>query len=283
MIKIKINGGLGNQLFQYATGYAFARYHDVELVVDISDAVNYKLHDLRLVHLSCSARFDARKSILDRILFNTKFVKLISKFFYFYCIEKNLLYSNELKSISNNKTLIGYFQNENYFKEVRHELLNQFKPKASYSDYQNDILALMLDSNSLSIHIRRGDYLTDPHANKIHGLCDIDYFNKAIDYLKNEHVISNSTNIFVFSDDIIWCKENVFFQFNTIYVDDDSEKPELDMWLMSNCNNHIISNSTFSWWGAWLNSDTDKVVVAPKQWFANGMANDIQPKSWILL
>lgn len=283
MIKVKIIGGLGNQLFQYATAYSCAKYHNSELLIDISDAVNYKLHDLRLTHLHCNATFETDKSFLDQVFLNTKIGRFISRSIGLYYIEKNLTFSNDVKKLSKNKKLIGYFQNEKYFSDVRDDLIEQFKPKHSFSVYQNEILELMQKCNSLSIHIRRGDFLSDLSANKVHGICDISYFDRAIDYLTSNNVINPLTKVFVFSDDIEWCKQNAKFNFETIYINDDFNKPELDMWLMSKCNNHIISNSTFSWWGAWLNSDSRKTVVAPKQWFANGMNTDVQPNSWIML
>lgn len=283
MIRVKINGGLGNQLFQYASGYAFARDNQTELIVDISDALDYKVHSLRLTQLSCSARFDENKSFMDRLLLHRRFIKMTSTFLPHYYIEPDLLYNNKLKSIADNKKLIGYFQSELYFNHYREELLKEFSPKNKFSAYQDSVLKLIKGSNALSIHVRRGDYIANPEANIIHGLCDINYFERAIDFLEEKGLVNLNTKIFLFSDDIHWCKENVRFKYDTILINDDFNEPELDMWLMSNCNNHIISNSTFSWWGAWLNNDINKVVIAPKNWFANGMETNIQPESWILL
>lgn len=282
MLKIRINGGLGNQLFQYATAFALAKNNKTEMVVDISEAVNYSVHPLRLTELNCSARFDDKSSLQDKILLHPRLIRFASMFFKQYYIESSLKHDSALQEIANNKLLIGYFQCEKYFKSYRDELLKEFLPKKDFSNYQRSLAEKIKSVNSLSIHIRRGDYIINPDANAIHGVCDKEYFDRAIKYLVEQKFISNKTNIFLFSDDIEWCKTHLNFPYSTVYVEGDAHCPELDMWLMSYCNHNIISNSTFSWWGAWLNKNSDKVVVAPQKWFANGMECDIQAESWVL-
>lgn len=284
MIKVRINGGLGNQLFQYATAYALAKKMNVSMQVDISEAMKYRVHPLRLDKLSCSVPFSKKINIIDKILLHPRIISYSSKLLNRYYMEPNLRYCDFSSRMENNLFLIGYFQSELYFREYRTELLEEFRPKKNFSPYQENIKKKISSSNSLSIHIRRGDYISNPDASSVHGICDKAYFNRSIDYLQEKGVISEKTNFFIFSDDIKWCRDNLNFPYETIFVEGDSESPELDMWLMSYCNHHIISNSTFSWWGAWLNIYPNKCVIAPLDWFKTlHDSTDIVPESWVRL
>lgn len=282
MIKIRINGGLGNQLFQYAAAYALSKKMNVPMLVDISEAIKYQIHPLRLDKLSCSAHFSIKLNVFDRVLMHPRIVPYSSKLSSRYYLEPDLRYRDLSSSVVGGTFLNGYFQCELYFKEYRKELLKEFFPNKDFSFYQREIKEKIQSTNSLSIHIRRGDYVSNPDAFSVHGICDEEYFSRSIEYFEEQNIINEKTVLFVFSDDIEWCADNLHFPFDTVFVKGDSESPELDMWLMSYCDNHIISNSTFSWWGAWINDKKDKVVVAPEKWFANGMACDIQPDTWVL-
>lgn len=284
-MKVKIIGGLGNQMFQYATAYALSKKIDEELIVDISDAIKYKVHPLRLTELSCSSKFISKSFFYEKYIYNEIDYR-IKRVIYPYCyIEKNLMFDSKLfnENIAKNKKIVGYFQCEKYFKAYRTELLSEFKPKSEYSDYQEHILREIMKGNSCSIHIRRGDYVTNSNANNVHGTCNEDYFIKALNHLSAGRNINEETTLFVFSDDIEWCKKNIKLPYKMLFVNGDDVRSELDMWLMSKCEHNIISNSTFSWWAAWLNNNHQKVVVAPKVWFKNGMDNEIVPDSWVKL
>lgn len=281
MIKIQINGGLGNQLFQYATAFSLAKSNKTKLLVDISSAINYHVHPLRLTELNCSAQFDDKISLYKKILLHPRLIKFSSMIFTSYYIEPSLKYDNTLQYTANNKLLIGYFQSELYFKNCRGELLKEFLPKTEFSSYQSLLAEKIKGESSLSIHIRRGDYITNSNASAIHGVCNKEYFDRAIEYLVEQKKVTTKTNVYIFSDDIEWCKAHLSFPYSTVYVEGDSQHPELDMWLMSYCNHNIISNSTFSWWGAWLNTNSNKCVIAPKQWFKTlHDSTDIVPEQW---
>jgi len=281
MIKIRIDGGLGNQLFQYATAFALAKNLKTDMSVDISAAVNYKVHPLRLTELNCSAPFDEKLPLIERFLLHPRLIQFSSKVISRYYLEPNLKYNKSLQETADNKLLIGYFQSEQYFKNYRAELLKEFFPQREFSSYQQSLIKKIKNGNSLSIHIRRGDYVTNLDANNTHGICNQEYFSKAIQYLVKQKKISEKTKVFIFSDDIKWCKENLKFLYETEFVNGDINCPELDMWLMSYCTHNIISNSTFSWWGAWLNTNSNKCVIAPKQWFKTlHSSTDIVPKQW---
>jgi hypothetical protein len=285
MIRIKIIGGLGNQMFQYATAYAVARDIKEELVVDISHAIDYKVHPLRIVKLSCSAPFSDEKHFLDSLLFRPKLEPILRLLTDKYYIEQSLRYNSILDSGVKDKTLVGYFQSEKYFSHYRDDLLNEFKPQAPFSKKQRSLIKRIHSSSAVSMHVRRGDYVTSPEANQYHGVCNERYFMDALDRLKKLNLLNKGTIIFIFSDDIEWCKKNIKLELETVFVEGDEEHPELDMWIMSYCKHNIISNSSFSWWGAWLNNNLQKIVIAPKVWFANTSydSKDILPITWISL
>ena len=178
--------------------------------------------------------------------------------------------------------LDGYFQCEKYFKDIREIILEQFSINQDISNYTKEIKNKIQNfQNSCSLHIRRGDFVNSKNIN-IHGACDIEYYKKAMKYL--EEKVEN-INYFIFSDDIEWVKENLAIQ-NAIYIDSKEKRiPHEDIYLMSLCKNNIIANSSFSWWGAWLNQNEKKMVIAPKRWFADdkleSQSKDIVCESWV--
>ncbi|WP_336175308.1 alpha-1,2-fucosyltransferase [Acinetobacter ursingii] len=284
-MKVKIIGGLGNQMFQYATAYALARKRNEELILDLSLALNYDVHPLRINQLQCHyGKFENKAPEYEKYVFSTKIPSLLKKYIFFRCyIEQSLKFNKNLLQETGQKKLVGYFQCEQYFKEYRDDLLEEFKPKESFSELQTHIKKMIELDSSCSMHIRRGDYFTNPEATAFHGMCNNEYFMKALKYLEKKQKIDKNTKIFIFSDDIEWCKENIDIDYDTYFVPADDKRSEMDMWLMSYCQHNVISNSTFSWWGAWLNQNPNKCIIAPKNWFRNGEPNSIVPDLWIQL
>lgn len=284
-MKVKIIGGLGNQMFQYATAYALAKKKNEELILDLSLALNYDIHPLRINQLRCHyGKFENKAPKYEKHVFSTKIPSFLKKYVFFRCyIEPSLKFNKELLQEAGQKKLVGYFQCENYFKEYRDDLLEEFKPKEGFSEFQIHVKKMIELGSSCSIHIRRGDYFTNPEATAFHGLCNQDYFMNALKYLNENKKINKDTKIFIFSDDIEWCKQNIAINYETFFINPDDVRAEMDIWLMSYCQHNIISNSTFSWWGAWLNQNPDKCVISPKNWFKSGVDNDVIPESWIKL
>ena len=283
MIIVKIIGGLGNQMFQYAYSKAL-QHKGYKVKIDISAFDTYKLHggyqldkyaiDLEVSTLEENRNFyknNIYSKILKRFGFNNK--KIVG--------EKTLLFDEKLLHIDDDKYIEGYFQSEKYFIDIREELLKRFIITSSTSNYTEKIKNDILNSSmSCSIHIRRGDFTNSVNQN-IHGTCDIKYYQNAMSYIGN--TIGN-VDYFIFSDDIDWVKDNLNVE-NAIYVDSKENRlPHEDMYLMSLCSHNIIANSSFSWWGAWLNQNNDKIVVAPEKWFANdkfyNQSSDIVPDNW---
>lgn len=284
MVIVKIIGGLGNQMFQYAYAKALEQKgHEVK--IDISAFETYKLHggyqlDKYNIDLDSSIKDENDKFYKNNLC--SKVLRKIGLNFSKRIKEKSLLFDKKLLEIDDNSYLDGYFQCEKYFKDIREIILKQFTINQDISNYTKEIKNKIQNSqNSCSLHIRRGDFVNSTNIN-IHGACDIEYYKKAIQYL--EEKVEN-INYFIFSDDIEWVKENLAIQ-NAIYIDSKEKRiPHEDIYLMSLCKNNIIANSSFSWWGAWINRNENKIVIAPKRWFADdkleSQSKDIVCESWV--
>jgi len=261
VIKIKLKGGLGNQMFQYAYGRKLILLDKKDVVFDISFFG------------------DARESIdTNRPFLLDKFI--INNSIKFENIKENFFQKIVKKIISNITGEYGFYQNEKYFKDIEDVIRKEFTLKDQLSGVSKKAEVEISNSkNSVSIHIRRGDYVTDKNTNIHHGTCGLDYYQNAIKYILD---VVESPTFFIFSDDIEWVKENLKIE-NCVYVSNPEIKDYEELILMSKCRHNIIANSSFSWWGAWLNKTSDKIIVAPKQWLANKTANelDILPSSWI--
>lgn len=286
MVKVKIIGGLGNQMFQYAAARALAVKHNTEVSANISVFSSYEVHPLSIDKLSCNCKFDSRGNFLSKILDIPYIRNTFSKFSHFFnvYIEKDLSYNSEFFNSNIDVSLFGYFQTEKYFLNIRELLLKEFSLNAPLAKHEALVENTITESDSVAIHIRRGDYISNISANNVHGTCGNEYFIDALSHLNKLNLLSDSTVLFVFSDDIEWCQDNLSFEYPTEFVKGSSDRPEVDIHLMSKCKHQIISNSTFSWWGAWLNTNPDKCVVAPLQWFKTlHDSTDIVPEQWIRL
>ncbi len=256
---IPITGGLGNQLFQYVHGRKLEIIDKKEVVFDTSFFIN-----------SRSKKDTPRPFLLDRFNINpeAKFSpnpkNRITKFF-----------KKVISKITGNYPL---FQSEKYFAEIKDTILQELTLKNPLSTQtQNIVNNIKLQTNSVSLHIRRGDYVNNKH----HQLCDLEYYYHAEHYIKSK---INNPLFFIFSDDIEWVRKNLNIG-NTVFVSDKNITEVEEMFLMSQCKHNIIANSTFSWWGAYLNQKDGKIVITPKQWTKDKSANelDILPKNWIQL
>ncbi len=283
MIIVKVIGGLGNQMFCYAYAKALqVRGHDVK--IDISECEIKKLHGGYQLDKYKTDISIATKKEISTILSNSLMKKIFSKIGILQknqINEKLLLFDQKLLNIKDNSYISGYFQSDNYFKNIRSILLNHFLTNNEISDYSKKIKKLIQESeNSCSLHIRRGDY-TNSVNKKIYNTCNPDYYKKALGYIKE---YNEKTDFFIFSDDINWVKNNLQIKNATYIQNIDNKIPHEDIYLMSLCKNNIIANSSFSWWGAWLNKYNKKIVIAPKRWFLDkklyAQSKDIVPIEW---
>jgi hypothetical protein len=174
-----------------------------------------------------------------------------------------------------NLILSGYFQSEKYFVENQNFIRNLFDVDEQSKKIIEKIISTDILYKSCSLHIRRGDYLSYPDH---HPVCDIEYYKNAMNFISNKTII-------LFSNDIDWCKKNLILDGKElIYIENNFDY--IDLWMMSLCENNIIANSSFSWWGAWLNKNNNKIVVAPKKWFGNALQHntkDLYPEKWIVI
>lgn len=186
------------------------------------------------------------------------------------------------KNIPDNIYLDWYWQSYKYFDSIWNELKEIFEVKTEIDNENQKILDLIKKDflNSVSVHVRRWDYITNNNASSWHWVCSVDYYNEAIKYITEK--IDNSY-FFVFSDDIAWVKENIYFWKNVYFVDNNNWKWHEDLRLMYNCGNHIIANSSFSWWWAYLWRNEYKIILAPKKWLQNDKYSfdNLIPNDWI--
>lgn len=286
MIITRITGGLGNQMFQYAIGKAIAKKRADEFKLDISF---YPKQTLRKYELN---QFNIEENIAN----DDEIVKLAGNQNTWFKIKRRLglnpkrpksyfveketaVFDKDIFAYQDDIYLDGYWQNETYFKGLRDDILKDFTLKNDISNEAKKYLEDIQNSQSVSLHVRRGDYVQNAHTNSVHGTCDLEYYQKAIKHI--EQNIENP-NFYIFSDDIVWCKENFGFLENKVFVDDTKSAFD-DLELMKNCKHNIIANSTFSWWGAWLNKHNEKIVVAPKVWWVSRDYKNIACEDWILI
>jgi hypothetical protein len=291
MVAVELIGGLGNQMFQYATAKALSLHRNEALLLDSRLFDNYKLHSYSLKHFNIDASVvkndvplkdrSIPKKIIDKLLEKADALTLHNRIFKNYQ-EKELLFDENLfKTNKKNIYLKGYFQSEKYFLKYQDEIRKDFEIVTPHKKETADMLKIITAENSVSIHIRRGDYISNPNANAVHGTCNLEYYHRAIEIMREK---VNNPVFFIFSDDIDWAKENLNIE-NTMYFVDftDASTNYEDIKLMSSCKHNIIANSSFSWWGAWLNRNKNKNVIAPSRWFSTDMLNskDIIPESWM--
>lgn len=289
MVISYISGGLGNQMFQYAAGLSLACLRKTSLFVDVrfySESSVHQGYELDRVFdcgpLAVNDEDLVRMLGVRRHSFCQRILKLkMAKAFRgkYFVVEPETGFWPDFFTLSDNSYLYGHWQSERYFRVIQDVVRNHFKFKNIDCVNLNYYKKLMLSENSVSVHIRRGDYLNS----NFHGLCSVDYYKRAIDVVGS--LVPNPV-LYFFSDDIGWVKDNFIHNFNVRYIDFNKGSCSWkDMYLMTLCKHHIIANSSFSWWGAWLGSDINKVVIAPKRWFlkANVNAQYICPSSWLCL
>ena len=257
---INIKGGLGNQMFQYAYGRA------LEL------AGKKIIFSTFFVKAGQAKRDTAREFKLDKFNIKTKTGFTDKKYHLQNLISR---IKNRLGFKDN-----GWWQGEKYFKAVETDIRQEFTPKNPLPEKYAGMIRQIAGTQSVSLHVRRGDYVNNSKTKAIHDVCDLDYYERAIAVIKAR--INNPT-FFVFSDDIDWVANNLDMRPPVFYVSSLKGEDCEELALMSQCKYNIIANSTFSWWGAWLNNNPDKIVVAPKQWFTNKSSDEvgILPKTWL--
>jgi hypothetical protein len=282
---------MGNQMFQYAAGYALARRQDAPLTLDLSwfaaltgvDGVTERQYALAPYDLPAQLRSTPaarRPGLLARVL-RRMFPTVANGNTY---QETSFLFDPGLLQRKPPVTLNGYFQSYRYFEAVEADIRAQFGTPRVMSEGTREMLARIQAVNAVCVHVRRGDYVTNAAAAAFHGLCEIDYYLQGLAHL--ESAAPAARECFVFSDDPQWVRENLRLPLPTTVVDiNGPQAAHEDLWLMAACRDFVIANSSMSWWGAWLGTHPQKQVVAPLKWFKDKGhdTRDLIAPSWIRL
>ncbi len=270
MIIVRLRGGLGNQLFQYAAGKSLAMHHNTELKFD---TYTYKSHPYRKFQLHHFLIDDpvAEEKEINSLIGNNKVLRYINKRYNTLLNSKKVFiqphyhFYQNFFNLPSPLYLSGYWQSEKYFLPVKKQIQEKVIPRLSFSEENRTLVSRMQSGNSVSLHIRRGDYTSNSRYADFFGVVEDAYYERAMDRIYAE---VENPEFYVFSDDIEWSKKKYDSFSNFTFIDhNQGDNSYWDMVLMSNCKHNIIANSTFSWWGAWLNQNPGKKVVAPKKWF----------------
>jgi len=271
MVIVRLIGGLGNQLFQYAMARRISIINNEPIKLDIFPFQQYKLRNYSLMHFNIVESFATIEEI-QAIFAAGRVIR--ESYFHF---------DPQILKAPGNIYLDGYWQTEKYFKDIQATIREEFLIKTPSEQIDLAAAYKIMGCNSISLHIRRADYVTNPDANKVHGCCSMEYYRRAI--IKMASVV-NDPHFFIFSDDIKWSQANVTIDYPTTFVSQNGpDKNYEDLRLMSLCKHHIIANSSFSWWGAWLSTNKNKIVIAPNRWFqvTDIDTKDIIPENWFVI
>lgn len=283
MIITRLIGGLGNQMFQYALARKLALLNNSPFQLDIFSFETYKFHRYILKYFNVIENLATEKEIAD--VKKQGLSRLLEKIKPYYrqsiVVEKYPTFDQNILKINGNAYLDGYWQCEKYFNDIRDILLKEFTVKNGLSASALKIGEEINKTESVSLHIRHGDYLSAKFSD-FYEPASIEYYHRAIKKITQK--IKNPI-FFIFSDTIEWAKKNLKINYPTIFVSNPAIKDYEELILMSQCKHNIIANSTFSWWGAWLNQNPNKIIIAPAKWFKikNKRYDDkkIYPSQWI--
>ena len=296
MITVFLTGGLGNQMFQYAAGRVLSERTGARLLIDLSFLnVRTKNTTLRDYELGCFVldknikvvSSKLRGLLLSKLYFNirnTLFGKKIAEYFSIFTARESCNFDPRFSQLQHHVKLLGHFQSEKYFSGRKHLIQNSFTFKEELYGKNNELAGMIKNANAVSVHIRRGDYIHNHKAANNFVSCSKEYYEQAMAYICEK---VESPYFFIFSDEPETAKK-ILQQHNAIYINNNTGTDSYnDMRLMSLCKHNIIANSSFSWWGAWLNNYPGKIVIAPRQWFKNEVNNnnvrDLLPQEWIKL
>ncbi|MCA9658006.1 MAG: alpha-1,2-fucosyltransferase [Myxococcales bacterium] len=288
MIITKLSGGLGNQMFQYAVGRAAAWRAGAELLIDNSiyaDPAPYPSREYALSQFSLDERVAAKADVralvggglLERVLPRRWSGPRGRR-----VVEADFTFDPEILSCGAGVYLEGYWQSERYFLEFTDEIRQRFTLIDELSVSELPLARQMREAPSVSLHVRRGDYVAVASTNELYGTCSLQYYAEALRVVCER---AGAPRVFAFSDDPEWVKGNLKTDLPLCVVSDGRLTEGQELVLMSLCQHHIVANSSFSWWGAWLDPSPDAIVVAPDRWFqaAPWDTRDLVPESWIRL
>lgn len=278
-------------MFQYATARSLALKHDTVLLADSRSFRTYRLHSYLIDRFQVEMQEADATNLHGMVLppdkrnaFTKGWWSLRNRGRMKIFRERGLEYQAGFKSLPDNTYLLGYWQSERYFHHIAPLLRTELSRPEPIDDVNQTVVSEMDGTMAVSLHIRRGDYVSNPRTLMVHGTCSLDYYQAAARYVADR--VGEPPTFFVFSDDPEWTRENLKLPFAMRFISHNPvEDPSLDLRLMSHCQHHVIANSSFSWWGAWLNPSDQKIVVACRRWFADPDRNDrdLVPENWVRL
>lgn len=293
MIVAAISDRLGNQMFQYAAAKGLAAKQHTVVKID----KRYYDHHAPDGYFYGLDAFNIDQNLISNQeikeytgLSNTLLHKGIRKVYKNHQLanrnhiydERFFHYDDEINKLGDKVYLRGYWQSYKYFEHIENEIRNDFRFKFPINVEQDDFAQQILQSNAVCLSIRRGDHLWHPVTSKKYGHCDAPYYTKGLEIISTKE---KDLKLFIFSDDIDWCSQNIKFDYPTVFVKHQFEKPRFDYYLqlITLCKHFVIPVSTFPWWGAWMSNYKNKTVIAPKVWFTDDSVNtdDLFPDTWI--
>lgn len=282
MVVSTLIGGLGNQMFQYAAGRALALRNGTQLRLDLGWLENQpalvtpRRYELDCFHVQaelCSIYPRTRRERAREL------VRLSPRVWR----EEVFRFDPRVLELPDNVRLIGYWVDERYFldaaAQIRDDFRFRYRPDERSAELAEEIRGSRM---AVSVHVRRGDYVSDERTATLHGVLPHDYYTAAVRRIQS--IVANP-RFYVFSDDPDWCRSNLELGAPTVYVSHNQGHGWEDLRLMSRCAHHVIANSSFSWWGAWLNPRPDKIVIAPRRWIADDSydTSHVVPPEWVTL
>ncbi|WOB10079.1 alpha-1,2-fucosyltransferase [Piscinibacter gummiphilus] len=288
-IVTKLFGGLGNQLFQYATARQLGLHLDRPVLADLSwfrniqDGETPRVPLLSHFHLPVSfVHSDGDPEHLAEPAANLwqairRPVRTINE-------KQPFRFDKRLQTLADRSRLaylVGYWQSFRYFEEARPHLLEDLRPSTVVDSHYADIATRIEGCQSVMVHVRRGDYVHSASAAKVHGALPLDYYRRALELVRGR---VKDPHLFFFSDDIAWVREHLHTDLPSEYVANASGDTAViaELGLMQRCHHHVIANSSLSWWGAWLADRHGQMVVAPRCWLKSEslVLDDLLPPSW---
>ncbi len=275
MIIVRLTGGLGNQMFQYAAGRALADRLGTELLLDtrafgkplaLKDYTRrtYALSPFKLrAKLATPVDLKGWPVWVVEIGMRLRAPRLMFRRWHF---EQAITYDPSVLTLREPVCLVGYWQSERYFRDIADRIRADFVLTRPLSESGAKLLKLARTEKSVGLHVRRGDFVSLKHAAQMHGLCSIDYYRSAMEIISER---CPGCRFLVFSDDPQWARAELPLDSSAIFVTGNEQQPERDLILMSACRHHIIANSSFSWWAGWLGYSPEQIVIAPTPWYAS--------------
>ncbi|MBI3865838.1 MAG: alpha-1,2-fucosyltransferase [Planctomycetia bacterium] len=284
-IEVMLRGGLGNQMFQYALGRALSIRSGLPLVFDLS-ALGFDVAVVRKYELACFrlCEHGMRKLPVPVHWAREKGLRILARFRSgpgYLIKEPSIAFEPGVLCRDRPCRLDGYWQSERYFDSISARLRVDFEFLPPQDPRNANCSARIQMTNAVGLHIRRSDYVSDPTTSAFHGTCSSEYYDAALKLVRSR--LGSDPELFVFSDDIEWVRENLSFPFPATCIDWNQGRGFEDLRLMSACRALVIANSAFSWWAGWLNPDPRKLVVAPRRWYrAAGMFSELPDSKWLI-